>query len=76
MALKQVWDGSFYWWLHRIILSALAIAFFVTAGVFIRYIFTGTYRPRSALFFVVSTVIVIVGGLGAMWLMLTDSGIR
>ena len=69
-------DWLFDWWLHRIVLGAMAIAFFVMAGVFIRLLFVGKKQPRNIGFFIVSTVIVIIGGLGAVWLMIVDSGIK
>ena len=54
----------------------MAIAFFAMAGVYIRLIFGGGKQPRSIGFFIVSTIIVIISGLGAVWLMIVDSGIR
>jgi hypothetical protein len=66
----------FDWWLHRIVLATMAIVFFVMAGVFVRFIFDRKYKPRSVGFFVASVVIMIIGGLGAVWLMLMDSGIK
>jgi hypothetical protein len=74
--LEKMSGWLFDWWLHRIVLGTMAIAFFVMAGVFARYIFVGKYKPPSVGFFVVSTIIAVIGGLGAVWLMLMDNGIR
>jgi len=54
----------------------MAIAFFVMAVVFVRLILNGKNKPRNIGFFVFSTVVVIIGGLGAIWLMFMDSGIK
>lgn len=69
-------DWLFDWWLHRIVLGAMAIAFFAMAVVFVRLMLNRKNKPRSIGFFVVSVVITIIGGLGAVWLMLMDSGIK
>jgi hypothetical protein len=75
-APQKMSDWLFDWWLHRIVLGAMAIAFFAMAGVYIRLIFSGGKQPRSIGFFIASTIIVIISGLGAVWLMIVDSGIK